>query len=144
MWCKIKKVVTLSLFFIVVIIGILYISNKATYTSLKKEVMDEISLTNLVKVSFRRYSDDKGTIIKDERRIEQMLAELSDIELKKVRNISADREYEVRIYLKDKNLGFEVTEDLNYMVIFKESGHQLYKVLDGKNHLKMIEALDYR
>ncbi|MMZ66166.1 hypothetical protein D1872_286380 [compost metagenome] len=73
-----------------------------------------------------------------------MLAELSDIELKKVRNISADREYEVRIYLKDKNLGFEVTEDLNYMVIFKESGHQLYKVLDGKNHLKMIEALDYR
>ncbi|WP_334076666.1 hypothetical protein [Paenibacillus sanfengchensis] len=139
-----KKVVALALSFIVVIIGIVYISNKATYTSMRKEVMDEISLTNIVKVTFRRYSDDKETIIKDKRRIEQMLAGLSDMKLIKVRDISADREYAVRIYLKDKNIGFEVTEDMEYMVIFKGSGHQLYKVLDGKDHLKTIEALDYR
>ncbi|WP_334073130.1 hypothetical protein [Paenibacillus sp. A14] len=103
-----KKVVALALSFIVVIIGIVYISNKATYTSMRKEVMDEISLTNIVKVTFRRYSDDKETITKDTRSIDQMLAEQSDIELKKVRDISADREYAVRIYLKDKNIGFEV------------------------------------
>lgn len=139
-----KKVIALSLSFIVGIMGILYISNKATYTSMRKEVMDEISLTNIVKVTFKRYSDDKETIIKDKRRIEQMLAELSDIELKKVNDVSSDLKYAVRIYLKDKNIGFEVTEDMEYMVVFKGAGRQLYKVLDGKNHLKMIEALDYR
>jgi len=42
---------TLALSIIVVIMGILYISNKATYTSMRKEVMDEIKLTNIVKVS---------------------------------------------------------------------------------------------
>ncbi len=60
--------------------------------------------------------------------MENIFDELSSIELKKVRDFSSQKEYAVRIY-QNESLGFEVTKDMKYIVIFKGSGHIKYEVL---------------
>lgn len=143
-----KRIIIFILASVIVIIGILYLLDKTKFTSLQKEILDEISEDDTVEISIKRYSDNARISTTDKEMIEKILADVSGTELKKeVNDVSSVSEYAIRIYLKNdkngsSNLGFEVTKDKNYIVLFKKSGHTKYKVVSDNNYLKTIEKLD--
>ncbi|MCM3699435.1 hypothetical protein [Paenibacillus macerans] len=133
-----KRIAAFFLSVIVLIIGILFLLEKTKYTSMQTEILDEVSKDDTVKISIERYSDHARISIKDKEMIEKIFADLSSVELKKVRDISSDMEYAVRIYLKNENLGFEVSKDMKYIIIFKNN----YKVYTDNNFLETIQNID--
>ncbi|MGZ7440401.1 hypothetical protein [Paenibacillus sp. TH7-28] len=137
-----KRMAVFFLSVIVVIIGILFLLEKTKYTSMQTEILDKVRTDDTVKISMERYSDHARISIKDKEMVEKIFADLSSVELKRVKDISSDTEYAVRIYLKNENLGFEVSKDMKYIVILKKSGHTNYKVFTDNNFLETIQNLD--
>jgi len=79
-----KRIIIVILASVIVIIGILYLIDKTKFTSLQKEITDEISEDDTVEISIKRYSDNARISITDKEMIEKVLADLSGTELKKV------------------------------------------------------------
>ncbi|SDE66265.1 hypothetical protein SAMN04488542_101309 [Fontibacillus panacisegetis] len=136
-----KRIAIIFISLVVVIIGTLYFLDEAKYTSFQKEILDELHKDGTLKITIMRYSDYARISITDKELVGKIFNDLSSVELKKVKDFSSQKEYAVRIY-QYENLGFEVTKDLKYIVIFKGSGNTKYKVLNDNNYLKTIKNLD--
>ncbi|RRJ65176.1 hypothetical protein EHV15_21360 [Paenibacillus oralis] len=84
-----RRMAAFFLSVLVVIIGILFLLEKTKYTSMQTEILDEVSKDDTVKISMERYSDHARISIKDKEVVEKIFADLSSIELKKVKDSSS-------------------------------------------------------
>lgn len=139
-----KKTLIVILSAVIVIVGVLLFLDRGKSTSVQKEMLDEISQDHISKISIERYSDNARTTITDKKIMNDILADLTSAEIKKVKDFSSKSEYAIRIYLNqdDRNLGLEITDDQDYMTLFKGNSHNRYKVVSKHDFLRTIEALD--
>lgn len=140
-----KKTLIVILTAVIVIVGVLLFLDRVKSNSVQKEVLNEISQDHILKISIERYSDNASTTITDKKIMNDILDDLASAELRKVKDFSSKSEYAIRIYLnQDRNLGLEITDDQDYMTLFKDNSHVRYKVVSKHDFLRTIEALELK
>lgn len=139
-----KKRIVLSIVVIIVIVGMVYLIDQAKYTTIGQEISKVIRDSDVVKISINRESDDARISITNQEDIEAIVTDLSRAELKEVKDFSTEREYAIRMFSNPDvgQIGFEVTADQKYIVIFKNTGHTKYEVINANDYLHTIEKLE--
>ncbi|MRG86078.1 hypothetical protein [Salinibacillus xinjiangensis] len=145
----VKKKLTLFVALLIVIFGIYFIKDQLKYTTfqdLVSDKLDEQSIVESITITTQDLSEglpkrEKSIEIEDEKKIDRILKDFKEVELKKEEDVhSVFREYYIEILVTN-----EVDDD---HLIMEELAFGLdedylgqYKIINETKHLKTVEEL---
>ncbi|MFD1780809.1 hypothetical protein ACFSFW_19330 [Fredinandcohnia salidurans] len=137
-----KKFIVSGIIFLVVIVGIFYITDRMKYTTFQEVILDEINQDEIKNIDISRKSGNEASVsLSDKDLVAEILKDFSDVKLKKV-NENVVPNYTMFIYVDGYRyaVGINKTENLIDIVDGKKAG--IYKIVSDTDYLETIENLD--
>ena len=140
-----KKLLVVGVFLLGIGIGVMLVNMQMSVVTSQKAMFSVVSPDEIREMAIVRYEDNANAAVTDKAVIDQIIDDLSGMELRRENGHPPVGDYGIWVYsTAGELLGMELYKSGEYLrVNTSKHGNKVYKVLNGKDFLRTIEGLEW-